>query len=51
MRSDFSLNSNNTSDYEKLATLETVETVVRTKDKKFPMFSVGWTWHGFLRKI
>ena len=39
----------NNSDYEILAALQTVETVVRTQRyrldvDKFPMFSVGWTW-------
>ena len=37
---------------EMLVTLQTVETVVRTQRHRldaetFPMFSVGWTWHGF----
>ena len=40
------------SDSEILTALQTVETVVRTRRHridadKFPMFSVGWTWHGF----
>ena len=46
------------SDSEKLAALQTVETVVRTSTQRhridadtFQMFSVGWTWHGICRDL
>ena len=44
------------SDSEILAALQTVETVVRTQRHrlgadKFPIFSGGWTWHGFCRDL
>ena len=41
---------------EGLGVLQTVEAVVRTQRHrlgadKFPMFSVGWTGHGFCREL
>ena len=44
------------SDSEILAALQTVETVFRTQRHrldadKFPIFSAGWTWHGFCRDL